>query len=146
MTQPIELQLITAAYERLTGADAHAQALTHGGEQVPAYTGSAPTDEPAPFIVIGRPRTRGSETLDGVETPEVRLQLRVHTAFAAGKGDHFKCYQIGRAAHDLLEAAPLQVGSKTPYIPEPDKNPIPSYDKGDREALDLSLDYVFPSL
>jgi hypothetical protein len=142
----IETDLITAYYERLTGADSHATRLSYNGAEVPVYTGTAPTDASAPYLIIGRPRTRGAETLDGVSRDEVRLQLRVHTAFPPGKGDHFKCYEIAQSAHDLLEAAPLQVDGKTPYVPEPDKQPIPEYDKGDSEALDLSLDYIYPSL
>ena len=141
-----ETDLITAFYERLNGEDGHGQTLQHDGSTVPAFTGSAPADAAAPFVVIGRPRTRGSETLDGIETPEVRLQLRVHTAFPAGKGNHFQCYEIAQAAHDLLEAAPVTIQDKEPYVPEPDKQPIPNYDKGDQEALDLFLSYTWPSL
>jgi len=142
----VEIDLISAAYDRLTGADAHGSALTHGGEEVPVYTGSAPTEADAPYVIIGRPRTRGDETLDGVEKPEVRLQLRVHTRHDFGRADFFEAYQIADSAHDLLEAAPITVNGHEPYIPEPDKQPIPPYDAGDESALDLSLDYVFPSL
>jgi len=146
MSQPVELALIEAAYDRLTGADAHGSALTHGGKEVPVYTGSAPTDASAPYVITKRPRTRGEEKLDGTETPEVRMQLRVHTTHDYGRADFFEAYQIADAVHDLLEAAPLAVGNKAPYIPEPDKQPVPPYDQGESEALDLSLDYRFPSL
>lgn len=142
----VETELIKAFHARLNGEDAHATPLKHNGNVVPAFTGNADSDASAPYVIVGRPRTRGSETIDGVETPEVRIQLRVHTAFPQGKGNHFKAYEIGRAAHDLLEAAPLQVGSKEPYVPEPNLQPVPSYDKGDDEALDLSIEYRFPSL
>lgn len=138
--------LIAAYYNRLAGADDHGTTLSNGGEEVPTYTGSAPTDKPAPFVVIGRPRTRGQETIDGVEIPEVRLQLRVHTAFPPAKANHFQCYNIAEAAHGLLEAAPLPVGDKEPYVPEPNLQPIQPYDKGDKEAVDLSLLYVYRSL
>lgn len=142
----LETDLITAYSERLTGADSHSTVLSHGGSEVSVYTGNAPTEASAPYVVIGRPRTRGDETIDEVRTSEVRIQLRVHTAFPPGKGNHFQCYQIADAAHNLLEAAPIEVDGKQPYVPEPDKQPIPSYDKGDSEALDLSIDYIYPSL
>ncbi len=142
----VETDLIEAYYGRLAGADAHSQALITNEEVVPVFTGNASTDSSAPHVIVGRPRSRGQETLDGVSHPEVRIQLRVHTAFPSGKGNHFQCYQIARAAHDLLESAPIEVGGKEPYVPEPDLTPIPSYDKGEKEALDLSVDYRYPSL
>lgn len=146
----VETDLIKAYYRRLAGTGAHSQALEHDGTRVPVFTGNAPTSESsgasAPYVIVGRPRSRGQETIDGVPHPEVRLQLRVHTAFPKGKGNHFLCYEIARSAHDLLEAAPIEVGGKKPYVPQPDLTPIPAYDKGEEEALDLSLDYVFPSL
>lgn len=142
----VEASLIKSYYNRLDGSDSHGTALTHGGSEVPVYTGNAPTDKDAPYVVIGRPRTRGEEALDGTEMPEVRLQLRVHTAHQPGKVNTFLAYQIAEAAHDLLEAAPITVDGKEPYVPEPDKQPI-NYDlSGEKEALDLSLDYVYPSL
>jgi len=142
----VETDLIQAYYRRLTGADGHAQPLKHNGNVVPAFTGSASTDASPPYIVIGRPRTRGEEALDGTEIPEVRIQLRVHTAFPAGKGNHFRAYEIARAAHDLLEATPIEVDGHEPYVPEPDLDPVPEYDKGDQTAIDLSVDYRYPSL
>lgn len=142
----VETDLITAFYERLTGADSHAQALTREGNTIPTYTGNADTDASAPYVIVGRPRTRGDEALDGTEMPDVRIQLRVHTEYPPGKGNHFAAYEIADAAHDLLEAAPITVDGYEPYVPEPDKTPIPSYDKADKEALDLSIDYVFNSL
>lgn len=142
----VETDLITAYYNRLTGADSYSQSLIVDGKTITPYTGNAPPAARAPYIVIGRPRTRGAETLDGVSHPEVRLQLRVHTAYEPGKGNHFFCYEIAEAAHDLLEAAPITVDGKEPYVPEPDKQPIPSYDKGEEEALDLSVDYRYSSL
>lgn len=142
----VETELVTAYYQRLAGADAHAQALTHNNNVVPVFTGNAPTDKEAPYVIVGRPRSRGQETLDGVSHPEVRLQLRIHTAHNPGQGDHFKCYEIADAAHELLEAVPITVDGHEPYVPEPDKTPIPSYDKGDQEALDLSVQYTFPSI
>lgn len=142
----VETDLIKAYYDRLAGADAHARALMYDNEQVPVFTGNASTAASAPHVIVGRPRSRGQETIDGVSHPEVRIQLRVHTAFPEGKGNHFQCYEIARSTHDLLEAAPITVGGKEPYVPEPDLTPIPSYDKGDQEALDLSVDYVYPSL
>lgn len=66
--------------------------------------------------------------------------------FPEGKGNHFLCYEIAQAAHDLLETAPIEVDGKEPYVPEPDKQPIPPSEKGDQEALDLSVQYVSPSL
>lgn len=138
--------LIAAYYNRLAGADAHGTTLSNGGEDVPVFTGSPGKDASAPLALIGRPRTRGQETIDGVEIPEVRLQLRIHTAFPPAKANHFQCYQIAEAAHRLLEAAPLSVGDKEPYVPEPNLQPIQPYDKGDKEAVDLSLLYVYPSL
>jgi hypothetical protein len=141
----VETDLITAIYERLAGEDAHGQALQHDGNQVPVFTGAGPADGEAPYVVISRPRTRGGQTLDGVETPEVRVQLRTHTRFPAGKANQFKCYQIAGQAHDLLEAAPLPVQGREPYVPQPDKTPIPAYDVGDRQAVDLSLEYTFLS-
>jgi hypothetical protein len=142
----VETDLILAVHERLDGADSHATPLTHNGSEVPVFTGSAPTDADPPYVIVGRPRTRGSETLDGTETPEVRLQLRVHTRFKKNRGNHFLAYQIADAAHDLLEAAPISVNGHEPYVPEPDKQPIPPYDAGDDEALDLALQYRFKSL
>ncbi len=103
----VETDLIEAYYNRLAGADVHSQALTINEEVVPVYTGNASTGASTPHVVVGRPRSRGQETLDGVSHPEVRLQLRVHTAFPEGKGNHFLCYEIARAAHDLIEAAPI---------------------------------------
>lgn len=141
-----ETDLIKAYYNRLTGADGHGTALTYDGAEVPTFTGNPPADVGAPLVVVGRPRTRGEEALDGTPVDEVRLQLRVHTAFEPGKGDHFKCYQIASDAHALLRAAPIDVGGCSPRITRPDKRPLPSYDKGDKEALDLALDYVFESL
>jgi hypothetical protein len=146
MSQPVELALIEAAYNRLSGADSHGTPLTHDGNEVPVYTGSAPTDSDAPYVLIGRPRTRGDETLDGVEKPEVRLQLRAHTRHPSGRADFWQAYEIADNAHDLLEAAPISVNGHEPYVPEPDKQPIPPYNVEDESALDLSLDYVFPSL
>lgn len=142
----VETDLITAFHERLSGVDGHGTALIHDGETIPVYTGNAPAEAHAPYVIIGRPRTRGDETIDGVRTPELRVQLRIHTAFPPGKGNHFDSYQIADKAHDLLEAAPLAIDGKEPYVPEPDKQPVPSYDKGDEEALDLSVRYRFPSL
>lgn len=142
----VETDVVTAFHKRLDGSDSHSTSLTYDGNAVPVYTGNAPTGKEAPFVVVGRPRKRGDETIDGVETPEVRVQMRVHTAFPEGKGNHLKAYKIAGLAHDLLEASPVTVGGKEPYIPQPDLNPIPSYDKGDQEALDISMEYVFPSL
>lgn len=141
----VETDLVTAIYERLAGEDSHGQALTHDGSEVPVFTGQGPTGAEAPYIVITRPRTRGDETLDGVETPEVRVQLRVHTRFAKGKGNYFQAYQIAESAHDLLEAAPLSsIGGA--YVPEPNKTPVPPYDVGGEQALDLSVQYRFRAL
>jgi hypothetical protein len=140
----VENALITTIYERLTGADSHGQALTYSGATVPVYTGNAPADKTAPYVVIERPRTRGDETLDGAVRPEVREQLRVHTAFPEGKANHQKAYAIAQNAHDLLEAAPLNiVNAKQPYVPEPDKNPIRPYDMGSRQGVDVSVEYIF---
>jgi hypothetical protein len=146
MSQPVELALIESAYQRLSGADAHGQPLMHGGKEVPVYTGDAPADRDAPYVATSRPRVRGEEKLDGTETPEVRLQLRAVTAFPPGKANLFKAYEIADAAHTLLEAAPISVGGNEPYIPEPDKQPIPSQTVGDREMKSLSINYRFPSL
>jgi len=142
----VETDLIDAYWARLNGEDGHATPLKHNGNVVPAFTGNADADASAPYVVIGRPRTRGEEALDGTEIPEVRIQLRVHTAFPDGKGNHFKAYEIARTGHGLLEAAPITVDGHEPYVPEPDLDPIPEYDKGDEEALDLSVDYRFASL
>ncbi|MCS3707183.1 hypothetical protein GGP62_002170 [Salinibacter ruber] len=142
----VETDLVTAFHRRLSGDDSHGQPLAYQGRQVPVYTGNAPADKEAPYVTIGRPRKRGEEALDGTELPEVRVQLRVHTAFPQGKGDHLLAYEIAGRAHDLLEAAPITVGGHKPYTPQPDLQPIPSYDKGDQQALDVSMDYRFPSL
>jgi len=142
----VETDLITTFHKRLGGTDDHSTPLKHKGNVVPVFTGNAPTGEQAPFTTIGRPRKRGEEALDGTEMPEVRVQLRVHTAFPEGRGDHLKAYEIAGQAHDLLEAAPIEVDGYEPYVPQPDLQPIPSYEKGDQEALDLTMDYRFPSL
>lgn len=142
----IATDLITAYYERLTGADAHEQTLTVSEEVIPVFTGNASTAASAPYVIVSRPRVRGGETLDGVSRDEVRIQLRVHTEHPHGKGNHFQAYEIAEAAHGLLESAPITVDGREPYVPEPDISPIPSYEKGDREALDLSLDYRYPSI
>jgi hypothetical protein len=142
----IETDLILAVHKRLDGADSHGTPLTNEGNEVPVYTGSAPTDSGAPYVIIGRPRVRGEEKLDGTETPEVRLQLRAVTSFPPGKANLFKAYEIADAAHNLLEAAPISVNGNEPYVPEPDKQPIPSQTVGDKEMKSLSIDYRFPSL
>lgn len=139
----VETDLLTTIYERLTGADAHGQALTYDGSEIDTYTGNAPTDASDPHVVIGRPRTRGSKFLDGKKRNVVRQQLRVCTSFPPGKGDHFEAYQIAGEVRSLLEAAPLEVQGKEPHIPNPDKQPIPGHDIGDEEALDLSVNYTF---
>lgn len=163
----VEIDLVEAFYKRLSGEDAHGQplqagttqglamgpmfphsAMTQGAiqQEVPVYTGNAPTGKEAPYVTIGRPRKRGQEALDGTEIPEVRLQLRVHTAHPPARADHFQAYEIAGRAHDLLEAAPITVDGHEPYVPQPDLQPVPSYDKGDQEALDVSMDYRFSSL
>ena len=141
-----EIELTKAFYERLAGADAHGKPLAWEGAEVPTYTGSPPAEAGAPLVVIGRPRARGQEALDGTRLDEVRIQLRVHTAFEEGKGDYLQAYEIASAAHDLLKAAPIEIGGYAPRITRPDKTPVPAYDKGGKEALDLTLDYRFASL
>jgi hypothetical protein len=138
----VETDLITAIYERLTGADSHGQALSHDGSEVPVYTGAGPTGAEAPYVVISQPRTLGSETLDGVETPQVRISLRAHCRFPKGKANMFEAYQITDKAHGLLEAAPISVNGHEPYVPEPDKTPV-RYDVSGEQAVDLSAEYRF---
>ena len=139
----VEADLITAIQARLTGTDAHGQPLMYEGNQVPVYTGSPERDAKAPYLIIDRPRTRGDETLDGHEMPQVRQQLRVHTSAPPGRGDFLDAYDIAHNAHDLLEAAPLSVDGKDAYVPEPDRQPAPLYDRGDTDALDLAISYIF---
>jgi len=137
-----ETDLLTAIYERLNGTDAHGQALTVDGSTIPTYTGEAPTDAPAPYVVLNEPRTRGSEFIGGESRKRIRQQIRVHTAFEAGKANHFLAYQIAEAIHDLLRATEVAVGSDTAYFPEPDKQPIPNYSKGPQSAYDISVRYI----
>jgi hypothetical protein len=141
----VETDLITAIYERLQGEDSYGTPLTHDGSEVPVYTGAGPTGAEAPYVVLSRPRTRGSQALDGTTTPEIRAQIRIHSSFPPGQGNHFLCYEIAESVHDLLEAAPLTIEGREPHVPQPDKTPIPAYDVADQTALDLSLDYTFLS-
>lgn len=137
-----ETDLLTAIYERLNGADAHGQALTVDGSTIPTYTGEAPTGEQAPYVVLERPRTRGSEFIGGTGRQEIRQQLRVHTAYESGKGDYFQGYQIAEAIHDLIRVAEMDVGGRAPHFPEPNKQPVPAYDKGPQSAYDISVRYI----
>jgi hypothetical protein len=136
-----ETDLLTAIYERLNGADAHGTPLTVGGNRVPAYTGEAPTDAQADYVVIERPRNRPDETIDKQVQHRIRQQIRVHTAYESGKGNYFQGYQIAEAVHDLIRAAPITVSSDEVYFPEPNKQPVPSYSKGPQSAYDITMRY-----
>lgn len=136
-----ETDLLTALHDRLNGNDAHGQALTVSGNTIPVYTGEAPVDESAPYVVLERPRNRPDETIDKQVQHRIRQQVRVHTAYESGKGDHFQGYQIAEAIHDLIRAADVTVGSQDAYFPEPNRQPIPAYDKGPQSAYDITIRY-----
>mgnify|MGYP006281702911 CR=1 FL=1 len=139
----IESDLIQTLYSRLKGTDSHGNPLTYGGEEVAIRTGNLDSDDPSPAVVIDRPRTRGSKFLGGESQKEVRQQLRVHTSFPEGRGDHLDAYDIAAKVQDLFEAAPITVDSKDLHVEEADRQPLPPQERGDTEALDLALSFTF---
>lgn len=129
-----------ALYERLAGTDGQGLGLS---ESV-YVAGAVPTDEPAPYVVIERPRNTGANFIGGRERFDVRIALRVHTRFPPGQANADQADTLAEAVHDSLTGAALAVnGYRDATILTPNVQPVGPYPVGELQAYDLNLRYTF---
>ena len=120
--------LIKATEDALSGAVSH-----------PVYVRGHVEDE-VPCVVIERPESDGSTTMDRDTWHDVRLSIRVHDRKDAGGFYVLRAPTIADEVHDVLSPS-LEVGGSTVAFTEPDRRPVEGYEAEGSEALDILLIY-----